>query len=382
MQTARIAIVGAGLSGLYAAYALQQKGVTDYVVLEARDVLGGRIVSAPTTFATGPEQPGTLDRFDLGPSWFWPGYQRQLDRLIQTLKLRRYEQYEIGDMMVERSRDAAPARMRGYVNSPPSMRLEGGMGALVEALFDALDPARVFTGHTVRSMCRTAQGIELSSTDASGQVTTWGVEQVLLAMPPRLVQATVEFSPALPLELARSWAATATWMAPHAKYFALFDTPFWREQGLSGEGRSGVGPLVEIHDASIPQGSAALFGFIGVPATFRKNMPESELRSLCRAQLVRMFGPQTGTPKAEFLKDWAAEPFTATAADLTGASQHAAAPSAMAASGPWSGCLAGIASEWSPQFPGYVAGAVDAADRGVQAVSQSITQGPSARDRS
>ncbi|XVN16400.1 FAD-dependent oxidoreductase [Pseudomonas corrugata] len=40
MQTARIAIVGAGLSGLYAAYALQQKGVTDYVVLEARDVLG------------------------------------------------------------------------------------------------------------------------------------------------------------------------------------------------------------------------------------------------------------------------------------------------------------------------------------------------------
>ncbi|UZE26478.1 FAD-dependent oxidoreductase [Pseudomonas sp. B21-056] len=272
--------------------------------------------------------------------------------------------------MVERSRDIPAARTRGYVNSPPSMRLEGGMGALTDTLREHLDSTRILTGQTVRNMRRTEHGIELDSTDSSGQVTIWDVEQVLLAMPPRLAQATIDFSPALPVELARSWAETGTWMAPHAKYFAIFDTPFWREQGLSGEGRSGVGPLVEIHDASIPQGSAALFGFIGVPATVRKTVPEHELRSLCRAQLVRMFGPQAGAPKAEFVKDWAAEPFTATEADLTGASQHAAAPSAMAVSGPWRGCLTGIASEWSPQFPGYVAGAVDAADQGVQGLAR------------
>lgn len=32
-----------------------------------------------------------------------------------------------------------------------------------------------------------------------------------------------------------------------------------------------------------------------------------------------------------------------------------------AASGPWSGRVTGIASEWYPQFPDYVAGAIEAA---------------------
>ncbi|TNB81502.1 amine oxidase [Pseudomonas sp. Fig-3] len=372
MQKARIAIIGAGLSGLFAAYVLQKKGITDYVILEARDVPGGRIVSVPL-FPESPKmsagQPGTADRFDLGPSWFWPGYQRQLDQLVDELGLHRFAQHETGETVLERSHDTPAVRVRGYVNSPPSMRLVGGMGALIDALSDQLDSKRVLTGQVVRNVRRTAHRVEVDSTDSADQLTTWSVEQVFLAMPPRLAQATIDFSPALPPELSLSWQATATWMAPHAKYFAIFDRPFWREQGLSGEGRSGVGPLVEIHDASIPLGSAALFGFIGVPATLRKTLPDSDLRALCRAQLVRMFGSQAGTAKAEFLKDWAAEPFTAIAADLMGASQHAVAPAATADSGPWRGCLVGIGSEWSLQFPGYVAGAIDAVSRGIQILS-------------
>ena len=44
--TTRIAIVGAGLSGLCAACLLEQQGTTDYVLLEAHDTLGGRIACA------------------------------------------------------------------------------------------------------------------------------------------------------------------------------------------------------------------------------------------------------------------------------------------------------------------------------------------------
>lgn len=92
-------------------------------------------------------------------------------------------------------------------------------------------------------------------------------------------------------------------MAPQAKYVAIYDTPFWREQGLSGEGRSARGPLGEIHDASMPGGSAALFGFLGVPARVRSTVSDEVLRTHCRAQLVRMFGPLAATPKAEAIKD-------------------------------------------------------------------------------
>lgn len=368
MQTAQIVIVGGGLSGLYAAYRLQQRGFRDYVLLEAREVLGGRIVSVPAP-APGSMPGGAAEvanRFDLGPSWFWPGYQRQLDHLVDELGLTRFEQFENGDMMVERSPHAAPTRMRGYASAPPSMRLMGGMAALTNALHRRLDPARIFTGHTVRGLRATEAQVEVESVDASGRANTWRAVHVLLALPPRLVEARIAFSPALPEGLSRRWRATPTWMAPHAKYVAIYDAPFWREQGLSGEARSACGPLGEIHDASIPGGSAALFGFFGVPATVRKGVPEAELKALCRAQLVRLFGPQAATPRLDFIQDWALEPNTATAADLDSAGQHVEAPPSMAASGPWCGRLTGIASEWSPQFPGYVAGAVEAASLALQ----------------
>ena len=48
-------IIGAGLSGLYAAYLLQDK--YNITIIEARPRIGGRIV--------------TIDSNDLGPSWVW-----------------------------------------------------------------------------------------------------------------------------------------------------------------------------------------------------------------------------------------------------------------------------------------------------------------------
>ncbi len=370
-ETARIAIVGAGLSGLYAAYLLEQQGITDYVLLEARDTLGGRIASVPASGqqalepATDADKP---DRVDLGPTWFWPGYQHQLGRLVDGLGLQSFEQHETGDTVVERSPHGPPARVRGTMNSPASMRLVSGMGALIDALHRRLDAKRIHTGQAVRRLRSTPQHVELESEDvhgSQGHTTTWRAQHVLLALPPRLVESSIEFAPALPPALARQWRATATWMAPHAKYIAVYDTPFWREQGLSGEARSALGPLGEIHDASMPGGSAALFGFFGVPAYVRKSVTEAELRGHCRAQLARLFGSQAAAPKAEFIKDWAVEPYTSTAADLESTGQHAEAPAATVSSGPWSGRLTGIASEWSPQFPGYVAGAVEAANLGV-----------------
>jgi monoamine oxidase len=371
-RTARFAIVGAGLSGLYAAYLLERQGITDYVVLEARDALGGRIASADASGQAVPHgaaHANTADRFDLGPTWFWPGYQRELGHLIENLGLERFEQFETGDMVVERSPQEVPVRMRGYVNAPASMRLIGGMGSLIEALHHTLEPARVLTGKTVRQLRKHERHVHIECVDVNSHAETWEAEHVLLALPPRLVENTIVFDPALPESLARQWRDTATWMAPYSKYIAIYDTPFWREQGLSGEGRSARGLLGEIHDASMPGGSAALFGFLGSPATVRGTVAGEVLRTHCRAQLVRMFGPKAATPKVEIIKDWAQDPCTATAADSDANGQHAPAPDATAVSGPWCGCLTGIASEWSPRFPGYLAGAVEAAGLGLQALA-------------
>lgn len=63
MPNARVAIVG-GLSGLYAAL-LEERGMADYVLPEARENFVGRIVSVPGT--SGLDRSGP--KFDYGFCW-------------------------------------------------------------------------------------------------------------------------------------------------------------------------------------------------------------------------------------------------------------------------------------------------------------------------
>ncbi len=372
---ARIAIVGGGIAGLVAAWRLQALGEHDHVLLEARHRLGGRILDAgvaddPPGSAPGAADGGSLDGLaglDLGPTWYWPAAQPALAALVQALGLQGFEPDEDGALLVERSPREAPARVPGWRSAPPSARLAGGMQALVDALRRPLAAGRVLTGRRVTRLERTADGVALQVGGPQGEASVWQVAHVLLALPPRLAAHRLAFTPALPPALRRQWQATDTWMAPHAKYLAVYDTPFWRAQGLSGGARSACGPLAEVHDASLPGGPAALFGFVGVPASARRAIPPALLMAHCRAQLGRLFGAPALQPRAERWKDWATDPLTATDADLAGSGQHPEPPALEAADGPWQGRLQGIGSEWSRAFPGYLAGAVEAAERGVQA---------------
>jgi monoamine oxidase len=360
MLTKRIAIIGGGLSGLYAASLLEQQGIHDYVLLEARDTFGGRIMSV---------QADTSDaRYDLGATWFWPALNPELSRVIDALGLQRFAQFETGDMVVERSLSSPPLRAPGYASGVPAMRLVGGMAALTDALYERLTPTGSIAGHRVRRLRHVGDAIELEAYDAFGSMLCHRVGHVLLAVPPRLASTTIDFTPMLPDATIRQWQSCDTWMAPHAKYVAVFDTPFWRDQGLSGEARSAIGPLGEIHDASAHTNGGALFGFLGVPAQVRSRTLEATLLAHCRAQLARLFGDRAGAPRAEFLKDWASDPYTAVIADHTPDSRHGALPPPATPSGAWQDRLTGIASEWSPSFSGYAAGALDAAQRGVAAV--------------
>ncbi|SDD99988.1 flavin monoamine oxidase family protein [Aquimonas voraii] len=368
MNRARVVIVGAGLAGLYAAWRLQRAGIEDYVVLEARERVGGRILSLHSR-----EDAPAASRVDLGPTWFWPAHQPDLAALVRPLGVPVFEQHHAGDVLVERAPGRPAQRYAGSIGMAGSMRLAGGMAALVDALRERIDPARLHLGARVRRIEAQDPALELAVEWADGGVDAWRAEHALLALPPRLAARCIDFKPALPAGLLASWRATPTWMAPHAKYIAVFDAPFWREQGLCGTAQSALGPMAEIHDASLPGGDAALFGFLGVPARARREAPEAALRAACRGQLTRLFGEPAARPVAEFFKDWAADPLTADAADLDGAAHHAEAPESMARGLPWASRLIGIGSEWSVSFPGYLAGAVEAAET---AVSMLLAQAP------
>ena len=344
MVKTQVAIIGAGLSGLYAAWLLQRAGI-DYVVLEARSRTGGRVLAAANSGA------------DLGATWLWPGIQPELSRLLAELNIEIFFHQETGEMLIERTMDT-PSRHPGFISSPAAARVSGGMSKLTDALLALLDPECVVMDVQVKQIEQSNGSLTVFGYNANEQAVALQARHVLLALPP---------APALPEALLQSWRNTGTWMAPHAKYVALYSRDFWKEKGLSGEAKSSVGPMVEIHDVSEPDGMYALFGFIGLPYNERQAMGDTALLEQCRSQLTRLYGPDATYPCAEFIKDWAADPFTATSRDLSLQAGHSVPP-AWIDDGSWQHAVTGIASEWSTAFPGYLAGAIDAAAEGVQRI--------------
>lgn len=109
MRQVQVAIVGGGLSGMYAAALLEQAGV-DYLLIEGRDQAGGRIQSLHAADET--------QRFDLGATWVWPAFQTQLAQLLQQLDIELIAQEEQGDMLLDRALHQPISRHPGYVSTP------------------------------------------------------------------------------------------------------------------------------------------------------------------------------------------------------------------------------------------------------------------------
>jgi monoamine oxidase len=239
------------------------------------------------------------------------------------------------------------------------MRLAGGTGMLVQALARGLPAGCIRLGARVTGLALGATGVGLTVAGSAGPL---AARQVIAALPPRLLAATVGFAPAIEPAVLRRWRETPTWMAPHAKFFAVYDRPFWRAAGLSGAARSLVGPLAEIHDATTASGAAALFGFLGLDAGRRAALGEEALTRTCLDRLARLFGAEALRPSATLLKDWSADALTATAEDWRGGA-HPVAQRGPWVSAPWQDRLALAGSETSANEPGYLVGAIDAAAR-------------------
>ncbi|WP_245283095.1 FAD-dependent oxidoreductase [Aureimonas altamirensis] len=201
--------------------------------------------------------------------------QPSIGDLIAELGLPVFVQHSEGDVVFERMSREAPHRLPGMRQEPQSMRLAGGTAALIRALMHDLPTDSLHFDARVTGMRMADKGVDLSIQHGDGRSRNVRAGQVVAALPPRVLAATVRFDPALDSQTLQRWRDTPTWMVPHAKVFAIYDRPFWRDAGLSGTAQSMVGPLVEIHDATTASGHAALFGFVGVNAEQRIALGEA-----------------------------------------------------------------------------------------------------------
>jgi monoamine oxidase len=360
-----VVVVGGGVAGLNAAGLLSAAGVS-VELLEARGRLGGRVLTVDGSGST------SEDGFDLGPSWLWPRLQPAIADRVAELGLPSFPQSSDGDVIFERMSREPAQRYAGVRQTPESMRLAGGSGALVRALAAAVPDDRIRLNSLVTSLVLREDGVLVTYRNGAGSERSIDAAQVVVAVPPRLLEATVALTPPPEPETAALWRGTPTWMAGQAKFFALYDEPFWLTAGLSGTAQSMVGPMLEIHDATTATGMAALFGFLGVGPAERLRLGEEALTRACLAQFERIFGPEARTPTSTLLKDWATDPLTATAEDLVSSSHPAAAPAWV--HGPWADRLILAGSEVSPSEAGYLAGAIEASGLAVTELNRRLNR--------
>ena len=339
VNNAEVAIIGGGLAGLALASHLQKAGI-DYALFEARNRWGGRIKAFSHDGA----------HYDLGPSWFWP-VQPRLMALVKALNLNVFEQYAEGELLFE-DRDRGVHRGMGYASMAGSLRVAGSMCALVDALVDRLAPERLYLNQPIQAIKPDGR---LITADGS----TIHAGSVVLALPPRVAG---ELNLGLAPEHSQLLSAIPTWMAGQAKFVAVYERPFWRDQGLSGDAMSQSGPLVEIHDASPADvRHGALFGFVGTPVSVRQNR-EQALKEAALVQLGRLFGPQALDPVCTVLQDWAFETETATLLDHSPSPHHPE----YGLPGPLQNLREGRlllgSSEAAVEFGGYLEGALERAE--------------------
>ena len=340
-----VLIIGGGLSGLTAAWLLDQAGM-DYMLLEGRTRFGGRVLTV-----------GQTQGFDcdLGPSWFWQG-QPLIASLLKHFSIPFYEQYSEGQVLVQHA-DGQVQRFAGPSPMYGSRRIVGGIGRLVNTIAEQLPLERYLLSHSVRSLSLSQDGVSAAVVSDTNPMQL-RTRHVALALPPRLA-SNLSWSPALPAKTSRQLADTPTWMAGHAKFFSIYTQPFWHDAGLCGSAMSRKGPLAEIHDATPNRESAyCLFGFVGLDATTRAQLGSEQLTQMALQQLVSLFGEAAGQPIQTYLQDWSQEELTAIEADQTPQTRHPKYGLQPEWGEAWSGRMALISSETSATNGGLIEGAL------------------------
>ncbi|MGH2805185.1 MAG: flavin monoamine oxidase family protein, partial [Thermoleophilaceae bacterium] len=193
--------------------------------------------------------------------------------------------------------------------------------------------------------------------------------RVIIAIPPALT-GRIEFEPGLPEE--REQLIDNLPQGNLTKVAAVYERPFWREDGLTGQVIFDRGPVNVTFDDSPADGSLGIvFGFIGGDQArdFAK-LSRKRRRMAVLDNLTEFFGPEAASPRGYVESAWKRERWT------RGCPVAIAGPGTLLAHGPalrksvgrihWAG------SETSTYWNGYMDGAVRSGERAAAEVLERL----------
>lgn len=241
-------------------------------------------------------------------------------------------------------------------------RFVGGVRAVSSALADQLGDA-ISLGTAVR---RIEHGDEVVVHHDRGATRA---RRVIVAIPPTLA-GRIEYEPALPGtrdQLTQRMPAGSV-----IKFHVVYDTPWWRDDGLSGQVLGIGGPIDVTFDCSPPDLSRGVItGFFeGAQAISASADGEEGRRNTVLSVLITAFGERAGAPLAYIDRDWSAEPFT------RGCYGAHMPPGAWTQLGPALrepvGAVHWAGTETATQWLGYIDGAIESGERAAAEVLEGL----------
>ncbi|MEO0607008.1 MAG: FAD-dependent oxidoreductase [Pseudomonadota bacterium] len=190
-------------------------------------------------------------------------------------------------------------------------------------------------------------------------------KRVIVCVPPTLVPK-LDFAPPLPQPKAALHAKLA--MGSAIKYWVVYDRPFWRKQGFNGSIVRDDVPCSPCFDVSPPeQEKGVIAGFFdGDHALNHGDMNLDDRRDLVVNMLAEHFGSEALSPIEYADEDWTAEVWSG------GCYGAYAAPGIYARYGEWLrrpiGPLLWAGTETSPEWTGYIDGAIRSGERAAREV--------------
>jgi monoamine oxidase len=250
-------------------------------------------------------------------------------------------------------------RLFSTPNGAQDSRLVGGSQLISIKMAQALG-RQVMLNQPVRIVAQTRSGVRVTTDHLAVSA-----KHVIVTGPPSIT-ALIRYEPDLP------WMrAQLTQRYPQGtviKCEAVYDKPFWRDAGLTGQAVSLTGPVKVTFDNSPPDGSpGVLLGFIeGQDARHASEMSAAARKAAVLANFVTYFGEQARTPRQFIEMNWSNEPWT------RGCYVGFTAPGVLLDYGPairapvgrihWAG------SETSDYWNGYMDGAVRSGERAAKEV--------------
>ena len=245
-------------------------------------------------------------------------------------------------------------------------RIVGGSQLISIRMAEDLGEDRVVLGAPVRRIAHEPDRVTVEADDLTVEA-----RRAIVALPPTLT-CRIAYDP--PMPAMRDQLTQRIPQGTVIKCMAIYDRPFWRDQGLTGQATSLAGPVKLTFDNSPPDGSpGVLLGFLegNQARALGAETPERRRQAVIDG-FARLFGPQAAEPVDYVDKSWADEEWTRGCYGCympTGA-WTVYGPHLRAPVGPihWAG--AETASVWS----GYMDGAVRSGDSAADSVSASLSR--------